>query len=194
MSIAGILKPGEPGTIPRPLDNLEDAILDLRRSGITVGDSVEVEVGFINKNSPNALPEKTIQYSGQAVLAGVHRQFSGDMIFARSVRGTGSDEFKPNVGVSAEWHSYDRSSPDGFWNWLDPGIGLHAANLDQSPDQTVELGAGVNMSLWGGLLRVGYGWNLSVNKDREYYYVGFGLFGLLNQLNNVKQINDSKLK
>ena len=193
LTVADILNPAEPGTIPRPLDNLEDALLDLRRSGITVGDTVQVDVGFI-KTQSDTIPEKTIQYSGQAVLTGVHRQFSGDMIFARAVKGSGSHEFKPNVGVSAEWHYYDRSRPNGFVNWLDPGIGFHAANLDQSPDQTVELGAGTNLSLWGGLVRVGYGWNLSVTEDRPYFYVGFGLFGLLNQLNNMRELNDTRFK
>lgn len=181
---AAVLDPTEPGVIPRPLDNLEDAVLDLRRAGITVGDAVEVNVAFLNKSNP-AVPEKTITYSGEAVLTGLHRRFSGDLIFAKAVNGAGSDEFKPNVGVSVEWHYYDREKPRGFLNWLDPGIGIHAANLDQDSSQTVELGAGVNVSLWGGLTRVGYGWNISVKKDREYYWIGFSLFGLLNQLNNL---------
>jgi hypothetical protein len=41
----------------------------------------------------------------------------------------------------------------------------------------------VNASVFGGLLRVGYGWNLSVSSHRQYVWIGLGLFGALNRLN-----------
>ena len=85
-----------------------------------------------------------------------------------------------------EWHFYDRKRREGWWNRLDPGFGVHAANLDQNSDQNVELGAGVNVSLWSGLLRVAYGWNLGVRTDRPYIWIGFGLFSALNRLQVVE--------
>ena len=124
-------------------------------------------------------------FDGETVLTGWHRRYSGDVIFARATSGPGSDAYKPNAAVSLEWHYFDRSKQDGWWNGLDPGFGFHAANLDQNPDQTVELGAGVNMSLWNGLIRIGYGYNLSVTEDRPYFWIGFGLFGMLNRLNDL---------
>jgi hypothetical protein len=168
--------------IPRPLDDLEPAKVDLARSGLLPGDMIEVDVGFFRKSNYDQ-PEKRINYSSQVVLTNWHRRFSGDMIFAKSVAGEGSDQFRPNIGVSMEWHYFSREKPNGPWNGLDMGFGMHAASLDQNADQNVELGAGVNVSFFKGLLRVGYGWNLSVDKDRQYYWIGFGLFGLLNQFN-----------
>jgi hypothetical protein len=64
-------------------------------------------------------------------------------------------------------------------------VRFHAANLDQNPNQTVELGAGVNVSVWNGLIRLGYGYNLSVQEDRPYVWIGFGLFGMPNRLNDL---------
>lgn len=177
----------EPGVIPRPLDNLQDALLNLRQSAIAPGDSVEMRVSFVP--SVNGVPDlenpqKEFRYTAETRLMGWHRRFSGDLIFARAVSGPGSDKFKPNVGVSLEWHRYERDKPKSVWNRLDPGFGFHAANLDQDDDQTVELGAGINASLWNGLIRVGYGYNLGVESDRTYWWLGFGLFGALNKLND----------
>lgn len=185
LHVAQQLDSNEPGVIPRPLDSLEPAELDLRKSGIVPGDLVEMEVGFVRGDNLES-PEKKVKYSGEAVLTDWHRRYSGDLIFARAVDGVGSENFKTNVAVSLEWHYFSRKKPLGFWNGLDPGVGLHAASLNQDPDESAEFGAGVNFSLFKGLLRFGYGYNLSVKQDHQYYWVGFGLFSLLNQLNDLK--------
>jgi hypothetical protein len=185
LKVAQQLDSNEPGVIPRPLDSLEPAKLDLRKTGIVPGDLVEMEVGFVREDNLET-PEKRISYSGEAVLTDWHRRYSGDLIFAKAVKGVGSENFKTNVAVSLEWHYFSRENPRGFWNGLDPGVGLHAASLNQNPDESVEFGAGINFSLFKGLLRFGYGYNLSVKQDREYYWVGFGLFSLLNQLSDLK--------
>lgn len=166
------------------LDQVKDTEIDLRRSGMAIGGSIEVKVSF-KAGANSAARDKTVTYAGESVLTGWHRRYSGDVIFTRAESGPGSDSFKPNAAVSREWHHFSRSEGKKFWNWLDPGLGFHAANLDQNQDQTVELGAGVNLSMWGGLIRAGYGYNLSVKEDRPYYWIGFGLFGMLNRLSDL---------
>jgi hypothetical protein len=166
------------------LDQAKDTEIDLRRSGIALGDGIEVKVSLLAGRNSTAR-DTTLTYAGEAVLTGWHRRYSGDVIFARAISGPGSDSYKPNAAVSLEWHYFDRQNQGGFWNWLDPGFGFHAANLDQDPDQTVELGAGVNVSVWNGLIRLAYGYNLSVQQDRPYFWIGFGLFGMLNRLNEL---------
>jgi hypothetical protein len=171
--------------IPRPLDKLIDGTLDLRRTDVEAGDRLELQVSFVGarEGAPDLGDErKQFNYTADVVHTGWYRQFSGDLIFARALKGD-AKSFKPNVAASMEWHFYDRDRPDGFLNRLNTGFGLHAANLDQSGSQNVELGAGVNASVFGGLLRVGYGWNLSVSSHRQYVWIGLGLFGALNRLN-----------
>jgi len=172
----------EPGAIPRPLDKLEPAEVDLRRAGLTPGDIVEVDVGFFKKTQYTQ-PEKRITYTAQTVLTDWHRRFSSDLIFVRSEKGAGSDEYKPNVGVTLEWHHGTRNKSPGFFERLDMGVGIHAANLDQDADETIEMGAGVNFSFLDGLIRFGYGYNLSAEKHPNYYWFGFELFSMLNKKN-----------
>ena len=166
------------------LEQAKDTQIDLRRSGIALGDDIEVKVNF-KAGQGSAARDKTLTYTGEAVLTGLHRRYSGDVIFTRARNGPGSDSYKPNAAVTLEWHHFSRKERYKFLNWLDPGAGFHAANLDQNQDQTVELGAGVNLSVWNGLIRIGYGYNLSVKQDRPYYWIGFGLFGMLNRLNDL---------
>jgi hypothetical protein len=172
-------------TIPRPLSELEPAVLDLRRTGIAPGDMVEIHVGFLRSGQGGVAdrPEKSVRYSVETVLTGWHRQFSADVVFVTALSGPASDSFKPEAGISTEWHYY-RRPPGGFLNWLDPGFGLHAVNLDQGAE-AVEIGLGVNGSLWGGLVRTGFGYNLMVDAEREYWWIGFGLLGALNRITQL---------
>jgi len=175
---------GEPGAIPRPLDKLEPAEVDLRRAGITPGDMVELDVGFFRKTQYDQ-PEKRISYTARTVLTDWHRRFSSDLIFVRGEKGFGSEEFKPNVGVTLEWHYGSRTKSPGFLERLDMGVGVHAANLDQDADETIELGAGVNFSFLDGLIRFGYGYNVSAEQHPNYYWFGFELFSMLNKKNKI---------
>lgn len=164
-------------SIPHELNNTPDAIIDLRRVGITAGDTVSVVVRFQDPNNKNIRPEE-IKYSAQAVLAGVHREISGQLIFAQAFSGPGSEKVKPNVAVLAIWKYWSRSKPHGFWNWFGFGAGIHAASLDQGSG-AAELGTGVNITLLQKLVDIGYGWNLSVSSDKPYWFIGLKLTDLL---------------
>jgi hypothetical protein len=187
VAIAAVSQSGD--VIPRPLDKLLEGTIDLRSTDIELGDKLDLRVSFVGAKADGSanLEDELRQfiYTAAVVHTGWYREFSGDLIFARALKGD-SRSFKPNVAASMEWHYFDRQSPDGLLNNLNPGFGLHAANLDQSSSQNVELGAGVNGSLFGGLLRIGYGWNLSVSSHRQYAWIGLGLFGALNKLNVVE--------
>ncbi|MFH1737529.1 MAG: hypothetical protein ABIH23_00880, partial [bacterium] len=71
-----------------------------------------------------------------------------------------------------------------FLSWLEPGIGIHATSLHQG-GSTVEVGTGLGVSLWGDLVTGGYGWNLGVQSDRQYYFVGIGILDLLHKMNKT---------
>lgn len=117
----------------------------------------------------------------------VYTSVSASLIFARALTGTEeATQWAPNVAAMVNWHYRNREPIDGrklnkrdeVWNWLDPGGGVHLASLDQG-DDTVEFGVGVNLSLWNGLLNTGYGYNLSLPEDRDYFFVGLNLLHLL---------------
>lgn len=54
--------------------------------------------------------------------------------------------------------------PRGIWNFLDPAAGGHVAVASFAPQQnTVEVGSGVTVSFFGGVLSFGYGSNLTTS-------------------------------
>lgn len=86
-----------------------------------------------------------------------------------------------------EMHHFNRNNPGSFFNKLDPGLGFHAAFLDQDDTENIEMGGGVNLSILDGLVRTGIGYNFSSRKNSEYWFVGFGLFNLLGQIKDLGQ-------
>lgn len=173
--------------IPRGLDDLPQGRIELERAGWTLGDQVTLQVRFHEMESEERegrlLQQNT--YRMEAVLTGLHRRISGDLIFARAARGSeDAKDWKPNVAAVANWHYFIRD-PQAWvpeaWNWLDPGLGVHLASLDQG-DDTVEFGFGLNLSIWGGLLTGGVGWNLSVDEDHTYYFFGIDLVDVLSEI------------
>ena len=168
--------------IERPIDQLVPARIELHRAGLTLGDNVTVNVK-VREDRPGVDSETTVpehSYKTEAVLFGVHRRIGGDLIFARVFGSDQARDWKPNVAARAEWHYQERNPEKArkVWNFIDPGIGLQLASLDQGSD-SVELGMGGNLSLFSGLVIGGYGFNLST--ERMYVFIGINLLDVLNR-------------
>lgn len=177
------------GSTPHGLEDLPPAIVDLERAGWRSGDRITVSVRFLDKSAPQAsreAAEKVVHqetFQGQAVLTGLYSELSSAVTFSRGRGGSAqAQKWKPNVAALFDWHYYIRSPVrcGKFWNWLDMGTGIHLASLDQG-DDSVEFGVGGHFTFWGGLVSAGYGYNLSLEKDREYVFVGVNLFDVLNR-------------
>lgn len=178
----------DPEYIPHPLEDLPPAELDLRYAGVTLGDQVMVTVDLRRVSESQSAEQNKAPdavYKVETTLAGWHRRFSGDVIFTQAIDGPASSRFQGDIGVSYEWHNYKRDDPNGFWNNLDPGFGFHAALLSQDPDQNTEFGIGVNISFFNGLIRGGYGYNLSVSDNEQYWFIGFGLINTLGKFKSL---------
>jgi len=173
-------------TVPRKLDDLLPARIDLsgykfdEHDGLTLRLELHQSTATLKTDKP----KETSEYHLIVHQQGWYRRITGLPIFARA--STGSDEakqWKPNIGVTATWY-YQERYPNTFGriiNAIDPGIGLHAASLNQA-EESVEFGIGVNISLWKGLLTLGIGQNLSVSDNKTYYLLGSDLFRLLGTL------------
>jgi hypothetical protein len=170
-------------TIPHALDNLVPARVELPRAGLTLGDHITLKVKLAPmKPDGTSLGPATesLNYKTEVVLTGLHRRIGADLIFARGFGSGDARKWQPNVAARGEWHYLIRD-PDGnwqkLWNWLDPGLGLHAASLNQGPE-SVEIGFGGNLSLWNNFVSLGYGHNLSTH--RQYVFIGLNLLNVLN--------------
>ena len=169
--------------------------VELSRTGLAPGDAMKVKISY-REPGTNGVPGRLIasdDYKLEAVLMGMHRKFDATVIFARGLRGADEEQdWKPNVAATVTWHYRIRKEPDRrlsfssrTWNWFNPGLGLHMASLDQGND-SVEFGAGVNLSLWDGVLQGGYGFNLS-NDEKPYVFFGLGLLQTLEKAKGLKQ-------
>lgn len=187
----------EPQAIPRSVDNLVPARVELTKAGLTLGDRISVKVRMYNQtdgDNSQKTSEKQVTYKVEAALMGLHRRIGADLIFARGFGSSMARDWKPNVAARAEWHYLFRKDPalnkqptrEKTWNWIDPGVGLHLANLDQGTD-SVEIGIGINISFWEGLLSGGYGHNLGT--DRQYIFIGLNLLNVLNQARDSFSFN-----
>lgn len=183
-TVAEVLAAARDVAIPRPLDDLPDGTIDLQRAGVTLGDHVGVSVRFVGGEGPDAPTLEETAADTAMVLTGLHRRITGQLIFARADHGApAATRWQANVAAVAAWHYRYRdaatSNWSAFWNVLDPGLGIHVASLDQN-DDTAEVGLGVNLSLFAGLVTGGYGYNLSTpGGDGEYYFVGVDLLDVL---------------
>lgn len=170
-------------SIPHPPEDYPLVDLKLAKNPILKGDELEVKVDFLrpgDQGNPDAIPLNSVTYTLEAVKTGW--VWSADVIFTQQLEN--SKTFTANAGVFREWHWYNRNRPNSWTNKLDVGLGLHSAQLNQDPDEGFEIGIGANVSLWGGLLRTGIGYNIIADTDREYWFFGFGLINLLNRVRN----------
>lgn len=170
-----------------PLESAPDAEIELPRAGLFLGDDVDVRVAFYeddDEEEPKPGNEvEEVSFRTTTTLTGLHRKIGAKLIFARAYSSEEEDAetWQPNVAAMADWHYYFRDPEGDFettWNVIDPAIGLHAASLDQA-DDSVEVGLGLNLSVFEGFLSGGVGWNLSADRDQLYYFVGLDLVELL---------------
>ena len=67
------------------------------------------------------------------------------------------------------------------WNTLDPSFGLHATLLNFE-DSNMELGIGASVTFLNDFVSLGYGVNLQADDGSDYYFIGLGLFEILNTM------------
>lgn len=173
--------------IDRDLGDLLDGRINLAGHA-EPGDSIIVRVELIKKDTKEAV--ESAEYHLRVRRQGWYGDLSGQAIFARGASGVGdATSWKPNVAALISW-SHQERFPTGFGkmlNWLNPSPGLHAASLDQGTDN-IEFGLGVNLMLLDGLFFLGTGYNLSVETDELYYFLGTDLFKLLGSLKNSAEV------
>jgi hypothetical protein len=160
-----------------------DGIVRLDDADVSEGDDLLVQIVARPRGSDESR-HIVAQYQLEARELGPHARLSADAILARASTGEGdATEWKPSVAVSWSLHHRfrDPNRSGRAFNWIHPGIGVHAASLDQD-DDSVEFGLGVSLTVFDGLLTGGVGYNLNREEDRGYFLVGTSLFKLLGQL------------
>lgn len=166
----------------RRLTELRDTRIDLVRTSRSPGDLVyfrsAVVVGGTEKSQVTGPPL-------QLVADGWHIKVSASVVFVQAFEREAQDSSFPAVpaaNASLHYHvprAAGENRSGSFWNFLDPGLGLHVAYLDLGPkqadeeDPATELGIGGTLQLFGDLVQGGAAYDLQV--ERPYFFVGLGL-------------------
>jgi hypothetical protein len=106
--------------------------------------------------------------------------------------------FAPSPGMTfgVAYFKRGRSGSDKFWRALGPGAGMNVTfmnfndpSFDLATSQfvntngtNVQVGAGVIGSLFDNKIQFTYGWNLNVERRRNYWGVGFGFIEIGKEL------------
>jgi hypothetical protein len=167
----------DPHVFQVPASEVRPTDLVLRRSGAEPGDTIEVMVRVADAKLGASYSATRIV---ETYFFGWSSDVSTGIVFVKSVH---SDLANFEPAPTAGWIVSFRSRPGSgnFLGYVRPGVGFHAVTLYFDKDKPVEVGAGVSLHFLGDLLQFGYGWNLTVQSNRQYWYVGLGLFSLLNQ-------------
>jgi hypothetical protein len=177
-------------------DTVQATDLEILRSAPARGDTIELVLEVRRKPAagaalvppappaPPAPDDRPLYEERKAIRVDVYGWSTGVATGIGFIKSKKDDlsNFKPSP--IAVWRIGFRPRPDdsGVRRWLGgirPGFGIHVATPDLDPNASVETGAGVAIHLFSDLVQIGYGWDLSVKKDRSYWYLGIGLFDLL---------------
>ncbi|TAH37340.1 MAG: hypothetical protein EYC70_10235 [Planctomycetota bacterium] len=176
---------------PRPLDEAGPTWTRLRNYPADTGDRVRIQVDLVPMGQAQEAQEVQLPSYSQDFRVddfGLQDSLDASLIFVNRVNEPGGNipptQFE--ASPSATWSIHYRkrqgtSDADDWaavWNFINPGVGLHVAAL--SFEQSNELGVGAHVSLFGDLLQIGYGYNLNVDSDNRYFYLGIGLVEALN--------------
>jgi hypothetical protein len=82
---------------------------------------------------------------------------------------------RPGVGINLSFMDWDDST-------FDPATGQFATGTDSND---IEIGLGVQVSLFSNILQLSYGWNLQAEQDRQYFGVGVSFVNLANRLTGL---------
>ncbi len=157
---------------------ISNQVLKLQLDNIPVNSILDVN--YVGKREPgDLLVLKAMLWKGQeknpiavetrelvVMNALPHLEMGILYAFAKPV--TSNSNFKGGPLVSLLYKFKSHSLP--YRNFLDFGIGIHAASFDFNNDDTPEFAGGIVLSLLKDYAQ--FGWGFNFNSDRGYYFVG----------------------
>lgn len=172
----------------RPYGQITDTVIDLTRTErqekdfVTFQPAVTIDGRVVLDGAPVTM---------KVVRTGLHVNVSAGLFFVSPLdQATGEPMFTPAPAVTTAVHyriarSSGEASPGGasaLWNFMNAGIGFHAATLalGKKPEDgtatganQIELGVGGALQLFGDLAQIGVGYDFQA--ERAYWFLGFGL-------------------
>ncbi len=181
-AVAGV----EPVGTPRPIDEIVDGSIRLDRSLADRGDEIDVAAVLYRK-----VESRWVRVDGTTRTFSIDRfgfvsDLSADVAFI-SQRGTDHFRTAPSAAWTMHWRRRDTPDDDGWdnaWELFDPGIGVSVVGIS-TDDESFQPGVGCHLSFFHDIVKVGGGVNLGADDDRDYWFIGIGLFEAIDGIGNL---------
>jgi hypothetical protein len=179
--------------VERLKENIVQGQIDLASAGAQDGDTLTITV---QSNSIDGNGGTSATFDLNVLIRNYGPRFapSASLFFVRRIGVTEADKttrnlnpvrFSPAPGVTYGATFYNRKpflkalAPGiganlTFMNFDDPDFNLSTGKFTSTTAVDVQIGAGVQVSLFNNLLQATYGWNLNAPQKREYWGLGFG--------------------
>lgn len=172
-----------PETLAVPAERIPPTEFDLSLTSRQLGDRILLRTSLLQDARPIGDP---VEAHFRVTRFGWHSDMHPSVVLARPVQRTpGAADFRFVPAVS--WlHSYlprpeEKGPLASTMRTFQPSAGLHAAILNFDAEEELEIGLGVNMGLWNGVLQAGFGYNLMANdgEGNSYVFIGSSLIPLV---------------
>jgi len=166
------------------VESIPDTTVFIPETKTSDGDRLIITVTNYHGISPKSskweleLSDIGLYTKQEATLLLVKRR--GDAVGDKDIE----NNFKPAPGSS---FLFKWKSRNNWWNIIDPAIGVNGAFLDFRSDKDLEVGLGIVISLFNGILQFNYGWNLNVKDNRRYWAIGIGFLDISGKIKELKK-------
>ena len=183
----GTESPKSPFTLPtnlqsQSLSTARDAVVDLSTAGAEDLDTLYVTFALVREGDGTPNNKTVVVERREKVFRVVRRGFYATLPLttAFTKRTHTRNNFKTSPALSWNVHYRTEDYPyasgvAGVWDYISPGLGVHVTTTNYDNEDS-GVGMGISLSLFNDWVQVGYGAAFNVNRDREYYWVGIGLY------------------
>lgn len=181
----------EPVGQPRALDEIVDGTVRLDRSLADRGDEIDVSAAVYRRADGKWVRVDGATRTFVVDRFGLVSDLSADVAFI-SQRGTDHFRTAPSAAWTMHWRRRDTPDDSGWvdaWQLFDPGVGLSVVAIS-TDDESFQPGVGAHLSLFHDIVKVGGGVNLGADDDRDYWFVGIGLFEAIDGIGNLFGMRD----
>ena len=189
LSVIDSMRVDDP-TLDIPFNEVTDTEISVLRTARENGDFIDFSAQVVDEQG-----KVLYEYSKvfEIVSFGFHTNIFGNLVLVdrrkddKDDKNTGQITERevnfvtfPAVSYLFQYKTREKDKFGKCWNFLNPGIGANAALLNFEGSD-IEMGIGFSVSLFGGIVQGGYGYNLQVDDKRDYYFIGLDIFEPLRQ-------------
>lgn len=169
------------------LEDAPDTFINLEMTPRLEGDRINLHARVLDGDREVYAPYRV---SFDVRHFGWHAWMDPSVVLVKPEELAGEQENFRFAPVLSWLHTYHPRPDESSWHsnfWRATGFagGIHSAFLNFDTNKEMEIGLGITIGLWDGILQGGMGWNLMADgrdEGQTYYFIGSSLIPLLQAL------------